>query len=377
MMPISMQDLLFTLQAKAENRLGVTLVPDPDNGRSWVKVDSYAMILILLFLLERIRQETGEHRYVCRFSGEEDFASFDFLWTGEAIKLEKLREWEAQELNLAEEGMPLHLKEVLDHHNAEIWSFVVDPQARQACLRIYLPVFRPQEQELIRRAVVLPDSRPEFYEFDLFNQPGQKPDLDARLLTELVYTVFDTETTGLDPSGGDEIVSIGALRIVSGHIRKEESFDSLVNPKRSIPMTATKIHGISDSMVETQPIIEDVLPAFYQYAEDTILVGHNAAFDMRMLEMYESRTGIKFINPVLDTLLLSAVVHPAQEDQTLAAIADRLGVPLTGRHTAMGDALMTARILIKLIPLLVNKGIQTLGEARDASQKTYYARLKF
>ena len=106
-------------------------------------------------------------------------------------------------------------------------------------------------------------------------------------------------------------------------------------------------------------------------------MAHNAAFDMRMLQTYENRTGIRFGNPVLDTLLLSAIVHPAQEDQTLSSIAGRLGVSVINRHTAMGDAMMTAKIFIKMIPLLENKGILTLGEARAASEKTYYARLTF
>jgi DNA polymerase-3 subunit epsilon len=130
-------------------------------------------------------------------------------------------------------------------------------------------------------------------------------------------------------------------------------------------------------MVESQPTIDLVLPAFFKYAEGTIIVAHNAAFDMRMLQTYEDRTGIRFVNPVLDTLLLSAIVHAAQEDQTLSSIVRRLGVSVVNRHTAMGDTLMTAKIFIRMIPLLEKKGIRTLGEARAASEKTYYARLTF
>ena len=142
-------------------------------------------------------------------------------------------------------------------------------------------------------------------------------------------------------------------------------------------MSATKIHGISNAMVQSQPSIDIVLPAFFKYTEDTIIVAHNAAFDMRMLQTYESRTGIQFVNPVLDTLLLSAIVHSAQEDQTLSSIAGRLGVSVVNRHTAIGDAMMTAKIFIGMIPLLEKKGIRTLGEARVASEKTYYARMTF
>lgn len=377
LVPASISELLDTLRKKASERLGIDLIIEPCTGKCWVKIDTYAMILILLFVLERVCEKTGERRYGCRFSEEEDFVFLDFSWQGTPVKIETLRQWEAMQLNFMKEGMPLHLKEVLEHHSAEIWTYTDRQQENAACLRLYLPSFRPQEQDSVRHAAILPASRPEFYDFDLFHQPGQSSYLDNRLLKELTYTVFDTETTGLDPSGGDAIVSIGALRIVNTHILSEEAFDQLVNPQREIPLSATKIHGISDAMVQSQPNIDVVLPAFFKYTEDTIIVAHNAAFDMRMLQTYEIRTGLRFVNPVLDTLLLSAIVHPAHEDQTLSSIARRLGVPVIDRHTAMGDAMMTAKIFIRMIPLLEKKSIRTLGEAREASQKTYYARLTF
>jgi DNA polymerase III subunit epsilon len=80
---------------------------------------------------------------------------------------------------------------------------------------------------------------------------------------------------------------------------------------------------------------------------------------------------------VLDTLLLSAVVHPNQPSHRLEAIAERFGIAVQGRHTALGDARVTALIWLQLIPLLQAMGIQTLGEARAAAEKTYYARLKY
>ena len=84
-----------------------------------------------------------------------------------------------------------------------------------------------------------------------------------------------------------------------------------------------------------------------------------------------------FDQPVLDTLLLSAVIHPSQDSHRLEAIAERFNVPVIGRHTAMGDAMVTAEIFLKLVPLLAEQGIHTLGQAREAAQKSYYARLKY
>jgi DNA polymerase-3 subunit epsilon len=130
-------------------------------------------------------------------------------------------------------------------------------------------------------------------------------------------------------------------------------------------------------MVAGKPTIAQVLPSFHLFAQDTVLVAHNAAFDMRFLQLKEKTTGVVFDQPVLDTLLLSAVVHPNQASHRLEAIAERFDVTVMGRHTAMGDAMVTAEVFLKLIPLLAEKGIRTLGQAREAAQKTYYARLKY
>jgi DNA polymerase-3 subunit epsilon len=222
-------------------------------------------------------------------------------------------------------------------------------------------------------------SRPVYYDFDLFSQPGQTPELDERRLAELSYTVFDTETTGLSPSDGDEIISIGAVRIVNGRLLRHECFDRLVKPRRSVRRESQEVHGISNEMLTGQPTIAEVLPQFRRFAEDTVLVAHNAAFDMRFLQLAQERTGVEFAQPVLDTLMLSALAHPGHPDaeHRLEHIAARLGISVVGRHTALGDALVTGEIFLKLIPLLAERGIHTLGQAREASQKTLYAKLEY
>ena len=108
-----------------------------------------------------------------------------------------------------------------------------------------------------------------------------------------------------------------------------------------------------------------------------IMLLMGGADDPLFLQVKEAVTGIKFSQPVLDTLLLSAVAHPNQETHSLEALAERLGVHVVGRHTALGDALVTGEVFLKLLPMLAERGITTLKDAREAAQRTYYARIKY
>lgn len=371
------RDLVEAFQKKAREKLDIEVRVSYPETVNWIRVDSYSIVLSMLFVLDQLIKIDQNRQFTFRCGREVRFVNFDLIWDGEPVKTDLIRQWSDARLKIDGETIPLTLKEVIGHHEGEILSYKCIGTASESYFRLILPAVEYQEPKPIRNIMILPESRPEFYDFDLFHQAGQTPELDDCLLTELSYTVFDTETTGLDPSGGDEIISIGAVRIVNNHLLREELFDQLIDPKRPVPDESVKVHGIKPEMLVGQPTIDKVLPLFHKFCEETILVAHNAAFDMRMLEMKESSTGIKFINPVLDTLLLSAVVHPAHDRHNMEAISRRLGIRILGRHTALGDAVSTAELFLKLIPLLAQRGIYTLKEARIASQKTYYARLKY
>ncbi len=269
----------------------------------------------------------------------------------------------------------LSVRDVMQRHGGEFW-FERDRARHQAFFRFLLPL-ADRDTEPDAEADLHAESRPEYYDFDLFAAAESQHALDDRRLAALAYTVFDTETTGLQPAEGDEIIQIGAARIVNGKLLRQESFEQLVDPQRSIPEAGIPIHGIRPDMVAGQPTILEVLPSFHTYARDTVLVAHNAAFDMRFLQLKEQATGLRFDQPVLDTLLLSAVVHPNQPSHRLEHIAERFGITVVGRHTALGDAMVTAEVFLRLIPLLADMGIHTLGQAREAAQKTWFARLKY
>ncbi len=217
---------------------------------------------------------------------------------------------------------------------------------------------------------ISPDAaRPLVYDFDLLDRRsgGQVDDLPLNALT---FTVFDTETTGLLPHK-DEIVQIGAVRIVNGRIVQGEVIDQLVDPGRPIPAASTKVHGVSDAMVAGKPGIARAGRQFHAFARDSVIVAHNAPFDMAFLQRHKTRMGVVWDHPILDTVLLSAVLFGASEVHTLDALCDRLGVtiPAPLRHTALGDARATAEVLVRMLPMLQARGLATFGAVIEETRR--------
>ena len=368
-------DVLLACQRRIEARNQRPVTLENRDASVWLKVDSFSLTQALDYLALRLVDEFDTKFFRLRLQANGNRAQLDLIWTGQAMSTETVMSWEMDSMRFGAESTPLTVRDVVERHGGEMW-FERERVRHEAFFRFLLPLASVQEQ-LEATQILHNDSRPEFYDFDLFQSTDQSSALEDRLLTELSFTVFDTETTGLNPSGGDQIIQIGAARIVNGKLLRQESFEQLVNPGRLIPAATVSIHGITQDMVSGKPPITEVLPAFYSFAQDTVLVAHNAAFDMKFLQLQERHTGLVFNHPVLDTLLLSAVVHPNQESHRLEAIAERFNITVLGRHTALGDALVTAEVWLRLLPLLQAMGITTLRQAREAAQKTYYARLKY
>jgi DNA polymerase-3 subunit epsilon len=330
----------------------------------WLEADSHAVVRAVTDLAGRLRIRLGVADVGFSILPAGRYAALDLSWKGPALDAGTLRGWTEQSV----------VGNVLERHGGEAWS---GADGDHAYVRLLLPLAEvvPTPPAPAPTPEITIGSRPEFYDFDLFRPAALDAGWGTRRLDELAYTVFDTETTGLSPSLGDEIISIGAVRIVNGRLLRQETYEQFVDPRRRVSAASRRIHGITEDMLVGQPPIETVLPAFAHFAEGSVLVGHNLAFDLKFFELKQEQTGVTFAQPVLDTLLLSPVVHPDHDDHSLEAIAERLGVSVLGRHTALGDAILTGRIFVRLLGLLAARGIVTLDAALEAARKTYQARV--
>lgn len=327
-----------------------------------LRCDGFQIVALVSGLAERLAGAHGAGGLRLEIEAEDDTggALISLGWQGAALPLRQLTDWLEAPLDVGVEGVTgAHS---LGAHGTEIWP---EPTAEGGfALRLPIRQARPA------RAALAEPPRGAVYDFDLMAR-----NLDARLadipLRDLTYVVFDTETTGLLPSSGDEIVQIAALRVVGGRVIKQESLDTLVNPGRPIPASATEVHHITDEMVADAPDIGVVGRRFHGFARESVLVAHNAPFDMAFLRRHEPEIGARFENPVLDTVLLSAAVYGQSEVHTLDALSERLGIviPEEARHTAMGDTIATAAAFEKLIPMLESQGLDTFGKVIGAVRK--------
>jgi DNA polymerase-3 subunit epsilon len=326
---------------------------------AWVHADSHSLLLALEHLIRAIARHTGKSAFDIGVVPRDKYAYVEMTWDGEPVPSAVIDTWLGEPLRGTIGNRTL--REIVERHASELWSQSL-PEGR-TCLRLPLrSAERPRARERSER--VPPWS--EFYDFDLFK--GSSEALKDTPLRKMTFVVFDTEATGLRPNEGDELLSIGAVRVVNGRILTGETFERLVNPGRDIPASTTRIHGITSDMVRDKPPAPVVLAQFKAFVGDAALVAYNAAFDMTFLEKGSEKAGVKFDNPVLDSLLLSVYLQEDVSDFSLTAAADRMGVEVVGRHTALGDALTTAAIFVKLIDLLEARAIETFGQAARISK---------
>ncbi len=334
----------------------------------WLHGDSYTLVELLNRLILKVGDLTGAASFDLEAVRGDRHVYIDVAWRGDGVPASALSLWLADRLDETLAG--LSLREVLERHRTDIWSL-----DRDGVARLRLPLPHPKRSTHATDVQQLPP-RPEFYDFELLARPGDLGELAHRPLRAITYVVFDTETTGLHPEGGDEIVALAGVRIVNGRILTGESFDRVVDPKRTIPRESTRFHGITAGTVKDKPPIQVVLPQFRAFVGDAVLVAHNADFDLKFLRLKEKECGVVFAMPVLDTLLLSAFLHDYTGRHGLDVVAERFGIEVHGRHTALGDALVAAGVFLRMIDVLEARGIRTLDEALVATSALVAARAR-
>ena len=332
---------------------GTPLQLTPTGLPDWLYGDSLSLLILLELLLRQLHSATGCEAFDIAVSRSENRVYLDLVWQGEPIPAGGLESWLNRPL-IGGLG-PLTGRGVLRRHGSDAWSQLAG--AGMARLRIPLASAQaggPKERPLRPQ-------RPEFYDFDLLVHPVPTGRFADRPLKQLTYVAFDLETTGLRPADGDQVVAIAGVRIVNGRILTTETFERLVNPGQPIPEASIRFHGITDEMVRDKPPLPVILPAFHLFAADAVLVAHNAAFDITFLYR-EAEGPLRFDQPVVDTLLLSAHLYPAEADHSLDAIAARLGLEVVQRHSALRDSLLAAAVLLRLLDRCEERGITRLGQ---------------
>lgn len=164
--------------------------------------------------------------------------------------------------------------------------------------------------------------------------------------------IFDTETTGFDPMTGDRLIEIGLVEMVD-KVLTGENYHQYVNPERDVPESAVKVHGITSDFLRDKPVFADVMDEFLEYVGgDSVLVAHNAEFDMRFINWELENAGRPIIHPkrFIDTLAIARTKFPGAAN-SLDALCKRFGVSNTHRtlHGALLDAEILADVYIELL----------------------------
>ncbi len=185
----------------------------------------------------------------------------------------------------------------------------------------------------------------------------------SKSLNSIRFAAIDVETTGFKPHMGDKILSLGAVILENGKVNKDNSFYELINPYRNIPKTITKLTGINNQMVINKPSLIEVLPDFFSWVGDSILVGHIINFDLSFINQcltQECGSKIKYKN--IDTKEIITSLYPHFTNCSLEEICNSLGISTNNRHNALGDSIMAAKIFEFSIKELAKRGVYTLED---------------
>ncbi len=199
--------------------------------------------------------------------------------------------------------------------------------------------------------------------------PSNQPPQPATPLIDLEAVVLDTETTGLDVRN-DRVVQIGAVRLKGTELIAGSEFETLVRPGIPVPPMATRVHGLDDRALAEAPDFAAIAPKLAVLLDDAVVIGHSIHFDLAILRFEAVRHKQRWTEPIaLDLGLLFAGLRPGLVDTSLDALLLSYGLKAEGRHSALGDARLTARLYAALLPELLAAGVRTLGEALSLCER--------
>lgn len=187
------------------------------------------------------------------------------------------------------------------------------------------------------------------------------------------FVVFDIETTGLS-STNDKITEIGAVKIKNKTV--VERFSQLINPQKDISYKIQELTKITNDMVKDMPTIEEVLPKFLGFCKDSVLVAHNAEFDIGFIKQKSNELNLEFTNNFIDTLSLGRALFPELKRHRLDVLCKKLGISLLNHHRAVDDAEATSAMFLKFLQMLEDKGATTLIEVNKVLGKVDYTKLR-
>jgi len=182
-------------------------------------------------------------------------------------------------------------------------------------------------------------------------------------LDTVELVVFDLETTGFSPYNGDEILSFGAVAVCGNKMLEDQTFYSLVNPKRDVPEDIVLLTGITNEMaMEGEELIAG-LRSFLEFTQQKILVAHGTGHDKHFLNAALWKTSkVHLSHRMLDTMMIAKWLHPELKQYDLDTLLNMYDIPVTVRHHALEDAKMTARLWGRFMDRIRSRDIHTLGE---------------
>ena len=178
------------------------------------------------------------------------------------------------------------------------------------------------------------------------------------------FVILDTETTGLEASKGDKIISLAALKIRNSLIQENEFLDELINPERDIPWESIKIHHITDEHVRGKPTLPELQSKINSFLKKSILIGHNIEFDKKFIYQDAANSDLsKRMKKItsIDTIYLTAALYPDLENYDLSYLCEHFNIRTNDqiRHSALGDCWITARLFLHLLNKAKEKNITT------------------